>query len=482
MESVLMAGCGGIVGVVTAMAGLRVLPALTSDLPRLDEVAVTGRVLLFIGAITVFTTLVAGLPPAWRRTRATTIGTAGLTLRTTASAEKHALRDAIVIAQVALAVVLLSGSSLLARSYLHLRAADPGFDPRGVLVAPIFLDAQAYSSSEKSRTYYEALFDRLSAIPGVNAVGGATTAPASPLGPDFQRPVWPAGTSIDRSQQTPAFVRIVTPGYFPVMKLRVAEGRPFDDRDQPASPLVVMISETLARQMWPGQSAVGRQLVVDYSTAGTYSYEIVGVVGNVRFRGPRSEPLAEVYMAHAQRPYLILNVVLRTSHDPRAIIPAVRQALREVDPQKPAHGLNTLEDLMAATYARDRQAMVTLLIFAATAIFLAVLSVYGVLSQRVRERSREIGIRIALGADRTRLVSWVAGTGMRLISSGVSAGLVVAWLLTGTIDRLLVGVAPTDPLTVVVVVSALVGIGVIASIIPCRRATRIDPATTLRKG
>jgi putative ABC transport system permease protein len=483
MESVLLAGCGGILGVVTAMAGLRVLPALTRDLPRLDEVAVDGRVLLFIGAITVFTALFSGLPQAWRRTRATTIGAAGgLALRTTASAEKHALRDAIVIAQVALAVVLLAGSSLLVRSYLHLRSTDPGFDPRGVLVAPIFLDAQAYNSGDKSRAYYRTLFERLSAIPGVSAVGGATTVPASPLGPDFQRPVWPEGTSVDPAQQTPAFVRVVTPGYFPVMNLRVAEGRPFDDRDQPDSSRVVMISETLAGRLWPGQSAIGRQLVIDYSTRGTYPYEIVGVVGDTRFRGPRSEPLAEVYFPHAHNPYLILNVVIRASRDPRAIVPAVRQALREIDPQKPAHGLNTLEDLMGATYARDRQAMVTLLIFASTAIFLAVLSVYGVLSQRVRERSREIGIRIALGADRTHLVSWVVGTGVRLVSGGVAAGLLIAWLLTGTIDRLLVGVAPTDPLTAMVVVAAIMGVCLSASIMPCRRATRIDPATTLRRG
>jgi hypothetical protein len=266
------------------------------------------------------------------------------------------------------------------------------------------------------------------------------------------------------------------------MNLRVAEGRPFDDRDQPDSSRVVMISETLAGRLWPGQSAIGRQLVIDYSTRGTYPYEIVGVVGDTRFRGPRSEPLAEVYFPHAHNPYLILNVVIRASRDPRAIVPAVRQALREIDPQKPAHGLNTLEDLMGATYARDRQAMVTLLIFASTAIFLAVLSVYGVLSQRVRERSREIGIRIALGADRTHLVSWVVGTGVRLVSGGVAAGLLIAWLLTGTIDRLLVGVAPTDPLTAMVVVAAIMGVCLSASIMPCRRATRIDPATTLRRG
>lgn len=274
----------------------------------------------------------------------------------------------------------------------------------------------------------------------------------------------------------------MTTGYFPAMKLRIADGRAFDDREQPTSPRVIMVSETLARRLWPGQRAVGHQLVVDYSTAGTYPYEVVGVVGDTRFRGPRSEPLAEIYIPHAHAPYLILNVVIRTNGDPRAIIPAVRQGLKDVDPQKPAHGLHTLEDLMGATYARDRQTMVTLLVFAAAAIFLAVLSVYGVLSQRVRERSREIGIRIALGANRSRLVTWVAGTGMRLVSAGVVAGLAIAWALTGTIDRLLVAVAPTDPLTALVVAAVLVGVGLVATLIPSWRATRIDPVAVLRRG
>ena len=154
-----------------------------------------------------------------------------------------------------------------------------------------------------------------------------------------------------------------------------------------------MISETLARRLWPGQRAVGRRLMIDYSTAGTYPSEIVGVVKDVRFRGPRSEPLAEVYIPHAQRSYLILNVTLRSTQDPRTLIPAVRQVLKEIDPHKPAHGVYPLEDLVGATIARDRQAMLTLVLFAAAAVCLAVMSVYGVLSQRVRERSREIGIR-----------------------------------------------------------------------------------------
>jgi predicted permease len=483
MESVLLAGGGGLLGLALATAGLRLLPSLTTDLPRLDEVSLDNRALLFIAALTILTAVFSGLPQAWRRTRASAIpASGGLAPWTTPSAQRHALRDGIVIAQVALAVVLLAGSTLLVRSYLHLRATDPGFDARGVLVAPVFLDRQAYNTQDKVRAYYRTLFERLAAIPGVTAVGGATTVPTSPLGPDFERPVWPEGIAADRAQQTPASVRTVTPGYFPAMKLRIADGRAFDDRDRPTSPRVIMVSETLARRLWPGQRAVGRQLVVDYSTAGTYPYEIVGVVGDTRFRGPRSEPLAEIYFPHAHHPYPVLNVVIRANGDPRAMIPAVRQALKEVDPQKPAHGLNALEDLMGATYARDRQTMVTLLAFALSAIFLAVLSVYGVLSQRVRERSREIAIRMALGADGSWLVTWVAGTGVRLVSVGIVAGFAIAWMLTGTIDRLLVGVRPTDPLTAFTVATVLIVVGFIATLIPSWRATRIDPVAVLRRG
>jgi predicted permease len=483
MESVLLAGGGGLLGLALATAGLRLLPSLTTDLPRLDEVSLDNRALLFIAALTILTAVFSGLPQAWRRTRASAIpASGGLAPWTTPSAQRHALRDGIVIAQVALAVVLLAGSTLLVRSYLHLRATDPGFDARGVLVAPVFLDRQAYNTQDKVRAYYRTLFERLAAIPGVTAVGGATTVPTSPLGPDFERPVWPEGIAADRAQQTPASVRTVTPGYFPAMKLRIADGRAFDDRDRPTSPRVIMVSETLARRLWPGQRAVGRQLVVDYSTAGTYPYEIVGVVGDTRFRGPRSEPLAEIYFPHAHHPYPVLNVVIRANGDPRAMIPAVRQALKEVDPQKPAHGLNALEDLMGATYARDRQTMVTLLAFALSAIFLAVLSVYGVLSQRVRERSREIAIRMALGADGSWLVTWVAGTGVRLVSVGIVAGFAIAWMLTGTIDRLLVGVRPTDPLTAFTVATVLIVVGLVATLIPSWRATRIDPVAVLRRG
>ena len=483
MESVLLAMLGGVLGAAIAVGGLRLLPTLTMDLPRLDEVTLDYRALLFIAAVTTLSAVLSGLPQAWRRTRAATLaGLSDGSSRTTAGSHRHFLRDSIVVGQIAMAVVLLAGAGLLVRSFLHLRGADPGFDSRGVLVAPIFLDSQAYSTGDRTRTYYRTLFERLAAVPGVIAVGGATTVPTSPLGPDFERPVWPEGTAADGAERTPASVRMVTPGYFPALGLRVADGRAFDDRDGPASPRVIMVNEALAGRLWPRERAVGRRLVVDYSTAGTYPLEIVGVVGDMRFRGPRSVPQPEIYLPHAQRSYLILNVVLKSAGDPRALIPTVRGVLKEIDPQKPAQGLYPLEDLVGATYARDRQAMVTLLVFAGTAIFLAVLGVYGVLSQRVRERSREIGIRMAMGADASRLVGWVAGSGLRLIAIGVASGLPAAWMLSGLLEGLLFGVEPTDAATAVAVVAGLGGVGLVATLIPSWRATRIDPVVILRRG
>lgn len=332
------------------------------------------------------------------------------------------------MAEIALAVVLVAGSGLLVRSVLHLRATDPGFDARGVLVAPVFLDTQAYQSGARVRAYYADLFTRLGALPGVTAVGGATTVPTSPLGPDFDRPVWPDGSTNDPAGRVPASLRMVTPGYFPALGLRVADGRAIDDRDRPDAPRVIMVNETLAERLWPGGRAVGERLVVDYGTSGTYPYEVVGVVGDMRSGGPRSAPKPENFLPHAQRSYLILNVVVRTAGDARALAPSVRAVLHDVDPDKPAHALTPLEDLVGATYARDRQAMVVLVVFGATTMALAIISVYGVLAQRVRERSREIGIRMAMGADAVRVVGWVTAAGLRLVATGLLIGLVLAWL------------------------------------------------------
>jgi putative ABC transport system permease protein len=483
LESALLAAAGGILGIAVAFAGVALLPQMTTVLPRLHEVTVDSPALLFILGVTCLSALLSGLPQAWRRTRGAPRAAAALGVRgSTDGGRRHALRDLIVVGQVAIAFVLIAASGLLTRSVLQLRGTDTGFDPAGVLVAPVFLDTEAYSTGDQTRDYYARLFERLAALPGVTAVGGATTVPTSPLGPDFDRPVWPEGTAAGSPRRIPASIRMVTPGYLEALRIRLADGRAFDARDQPGSPRVVMVNETLARRLWPDESAVNRQLVVDYSTSGTYPYEIVGVVGDVRFRGPRSEPVPEVYFPHAQRSYLILNVVVRADGDARALVPAVRDALRAIDPQKPAHGVHPLEDLLGATYARDRQTMVALVVFAGAAILLAVLGVYGVLSQRVRERSREIGIRMAMGADSVRVVAWVARAGFRLIALGAVLGLLMARGIGGVLDGLLFGVSKTDGVTAIAAVAVLVFVGLVATLLPSWRATRIDPVTILRRG
>jgi predicted permease len=481
-ESVLLALAGGALGAAITAGGLTLLPAITADLPRLDEVSFGGRAMIFIAAITVLTSILSGLPQARRGSRVNVVaGLSTASRRSIGRPQRHRLRDAIVIAQITMAVTLMTGSGLLVRSFGRLQATDPGFDPRGVLVIPVFLDNQHYTTGARTRAYYQALFDRLGALPGVIAVGGGTTVPTSPLGPDFERPVWRSDRPNDGAANVQAAVRMITPGYTRALGLTILDGRGFDDRDSPQAPRVIMISRTLAARLWPGQSAVGEQMVVDYSSAGTYPYEIVGVIDDLRFRGPRSEPLHEIYLPHAQRSYLVMNVVVKTTGDPRQLIAPVREAMRQVDAQMPPQNTVALEDLLGATYARDRQLMITLLMFAAAAIMLAVLSIYGALSQQVRERSRDIAIRVALGADRTAIIGWVARSGLRLVAGGVAIGGAIAWAAGGALQAVLFGVEPADLPTMIAVFGGVCIIGIAATLRPAWRATRIDPIEILRR-
>jgi len=243
----------------------------------------------------------------------------------------------------------------------------------------------------------------------------------------------------------------------------------------------VILSRSLARRLWPDGAAVGRRLIVDYSTSGSYPYDVVGVVNDVRFGGPRTEPRQEIYLPHAQRPYLVMNVAVRSSGDPRYLAPAVREVLRDLDPRKPAHGIHRLEDLLGATYSRDRHAMLVLSAFAAVALLLSLLGIHGILSHRVRERTREIGIRMAVGADRAHLLRWIAGHGLKLTVAGVVLGGALAAVSAGAVSRLLFGVSFTDA-AALLAVGALPLIALAVSLHPAWRATRIDAAEVLRAG
>lgn len=482
LESGMLALAGGALGALLARLAIGGVPRLWPDLPRVHELGLDGAALGFAIAATLVAALVAGALPAWRVAGTDPRAAFDGAPRTTAARPAQRVRDALVVAEVALTVMLLAGAGLLVRSVASLKSADPGFDPAGVVVAPIFLDAQQYPSGEKSRDYYARLFQRLRALPGVAAVGGATTLPTSPLGPDFARPVWPAGAAADSGDRQQAWIRMITPGYLEALRIPVVEGRAFTDADAPGAKPVLAVSQTLARALWPGASAVGKTLVVDYSSAGTYPYEVVGVIGDVRFRGPRSQPLAEVFFPHAQRSYLILNVAVRTAAGAAPVAAEVRRVLREIDPQKPAHGVQRLDDLVGATFTRERRAMQLLVGFAAAACLLSGLGMYGMLAYRVRQRAAEIGVRMSLGATRARIVRWIAAEGARLLAIGTLLGFPGAAAAGGWIEGLLYGVRPADAVTVLGVLLALVLLGALATVLPAWRAARLDPVAALRRG
>lgn len=480
LEAGLIAVAGGALGILATFAAVSYLRRAWLDLPRASEVAPDGTALAFALIATLVSAVLAGLLPALRHARSQPIDALRGGRRATSNRRTNRVRDALVTAEVALTVVLLSGAGLLVRSVGSLRDQDSGYDARDVIVSPIFLDSERYRSGTASHAYYDELFGKLRALPGVVAVGGATTLPSSQYGPDFARPVWPLAKAGDERFVRPASVRIVTPGYFDALRMSVVDGRAFDERDSPNGRPVVAVSQRLARALWPGRSPVGEQLVVDYATAGTYPYEVVGVVGDIRFAGPRSEPLEEVYFAHAQKPYLILNVAIRGQPGAAPAPQTIRATLRALDPQKPPQGVFRLEELLAATYQRERWAMQLLITFSAAATLLSALGIYGIVAYRVREERREIGVRVALGATSSAVVGWIAGQVGRVLIRGAVVGLVVAVIGARGLTAILFGVPPHDPWTGLSVLVLLVVVGGLAAFVPAYHATRLEPARVIR--
>ncbi|MGH9868644.1 MAG: ADOP family duplicated permease [Candidatus Polarisedimenticolia bacterium] len=480
-EGALIAVVGGGAGILVASWTLSALKAWgTAAIPRVSEAALDLRVAAFALTITAVVSLAFGLAPALAGRGVGPHASLKPAARGPAGAATKRWRTTFAAGQVMAAFMLLVVAGLLARTYDRLVSVDPGFKPDGVLVLPIFLDNRAFDSGGKVRAYYGALLDRLAAIPGVEAAGGATALPTSPLGPDFERPVWAEGDPAGSVGARQADVRMVTTGYFDTLGIEVLRGRRFDGRDAPEAPRVLMVNRTLARQVWPDQDPVGRRLVVDYSTAGTYPYEVVGVVDDVRFKGLRSEPRAEIYLPHAQRSYLIMNIAVRASGDPEAFIPMVRQALRDVDPTQPAHSITPLRDLVGATVARDRLTLNVVLAFALTALGLAVVGLYGVLSYSVGQRIPEIGVRLALGASRRQIIMMVLSDCSRILLLGLSLGLAGALALTPLVEGLLFRIDARDPLTFVLVAALLSCTTLAAAWWPARRAAHVDPLTALR--
>ncbi len=481
-ESLLISLAGGVGGVLLAAGAVQwVRWASLAQLPRSEEIALDVTALLFAAVVALLVSLVTGVAPALGVTRKQLTSSLAEGVRSSvAGRAAQRLRNALVVTEVAAAVLLLVSAGLLGRSFARLWAVDLGYNYRNVLVLPIFLDNNEYTSGAKVRAYYSQLIANLAALPGVVSVGGATALPASPLGPDFERPVWAQGTVSSPAEALRADVRMITPDYFRTLNIPMVRGRGFGAEDTPESQRVIIVNEKLATDVWPGQDPVGKQLVVDYSMAGTYPYQVVGVARDLRFYGLRSEPQPEIFLPHAQRSYLVMNIAVAASGDPRGLVPAVRRATLEVDPAQPPQSIRPLEELVSDTVAQDQFATGLIFAFSAIALFLATLGIYGVMAYRVSLRTNEIGIRIALGARNAQIIRLVVNQGMVLVMVGLVVGVLSAAVATRLLERLLFGVTAHDPLTFIVAAALLATAALLACWIPARRAARIDPMVALK--
>lgn len=480
-EASIVALCGGALGLFAAVGALELLRALApSQLPRLDEIGIDRPTLIFTIATTLVTALLTGLAPSLSVCRPNLndalkdSGSRGATN----GWRRNRLQSAFVVAQVAVALVLLSGAGLLVRSFMQLVKINPGFHTKGLLVARMALGDE-YSEDYRQVTYFQELTNRLKNLPGVNDAGAATVLPMNPFGIDFDVPYHRAEQAEPpRSAAPKAKFRAATPEYFGAMGMLLSNGRGFVEQDRHDSPRVVVVNQMLAKRTWPGESPVGKHLRFFWSDWQTY--EVVGVVANTKSYGLVENWQPELFVPEAQIPYTVMNVVIRITGDPSVMTSSVRSTILELDPYRPPHSIVAMSDLVSDSIARERFALTWLGVLAAIALVLASVGVYSVISHVTAQRTREVGIRLALGAQTGDILRLMVRHGMILALTGVAIGLAGALVLTRLIRSLLFGVAPNDVATLISVAALMIVVALLASYIPARRATRVDPLVALR--
>jgi putative ABC transport system permease protein len=477
-ESVTLSALGGVAGLLVALALMRWLLSLAPQgLPRLEKASIDVPVFAFTALLTLATGLFFGMMPALQATRANLNDALKEGGRgSTDGARRRHLRELLVISELALALVLVAGAGLLTRSFYRLQQVDPGFKPENAVVAGISLPRSKYKEPEQQSAFFAELTNKLSALPGVQAVGGTQSLPMADdfvLGMIVQgRPPLPPGQEQDTNYYA------VTPGYFQAMGIPLLRGRLFTDFDSKDSPHVVLINNTFAKMYFPNEDPIGKRIHV---TNGPEIFrEIVGIVGDVRQYGLDEKVPAETYEPAAQRPFSGMSVVIRAATDITRLGPAVRQTVLAVDKDQPVGSIRTLEDVVTDSFARQRFLLMLLGAFGVLALLLAAVGTYGVMSYTVTQRTQEVGIRMALGAQPKDVLRLVVGKGIRLGIAGVVLGLLGALAATRVLASSLFGVTATDPATFAAVALLLAGVALLASYLPARRATRVDPLVALR--
>jgi putative ABC transport system permease protein len=481
-ESLLLAAAGGALGLVVArfthQALLRFQPGI---LPRVEELALDRRALLFAIVATALSGVFFGLAPAAQTLRLHVqkfLQQGGGRSATEGKAFTRA-RAILVTTQLALATVLLCAAGLLVRSLSELARVDPGFRTEDRLAIRLFLDTRRYDEAEKVAEYYRRLTDRLSQQPEVAAIGASSALPMDPLGIAYDLPYRLEGQEELADNELPlADFRVVTPGYFEALGAKLVAGRTFDGFDRAGGPMVALVNETMARQVWPA-GAIGRRF--ETPSRGWNWFEVVGVVSDTRFYGLRSDPRPEMYVAHAQVPSFAMTFVVETRGDSAAVAQKLRREVLQEDPAQPIHSLMAMEDLVTGTVRAERFYTMVLSAFSALALTLAASGVFGVLSYWVARRTHEIGVRMALGASGAAVMGEVLSKGLVLGLLGAGLGLLGALFTTRVVESVLFHVSARDAATFGGVAFLLLATALVACAVPAFRASRIDPLLALRE-
>ncbi|MBA3320532.1 MAG: ABC transporter permease [Pyrinomonadaceae bacterium] len=480
-ESLLLACLGGAVGLALSLFLTDLLVAISpADVPRLDEIGLDARVLGFTVGVVCLVGLLFGLAPALHASK--TDLNAALKEGGRSSTEgrgRNRVRSLLIVSEIALSLLLLIGAGLLIKSFVLLRDVNPGFDAENVLTMRISLPAARYKEPQQQANFYRELTERVKNLPGVEATGATVSLPLGgsnfSVGRSFVREGRPLTT--ENSLDTDYFV--ATPDYFKAMRIPVTAGRLFTERDTKETSPVVVVNESLARRVFPGEDPLGKRLTVWRDEK--FAREIIGIVGDVKSGRLDAETGSQIYVPHAQdAAWGGLSLAVRTKSEPEALTAAVRGAVLAIDKNQPVYDIKTMDDTLSASIANSRLVVLLFGVFALFALLLATVGIYGVISYSVAQHTHEIGIRMALGAQRTDVLRLVVEQGMKLTLLGVVAGITAALVLTRVMASLLYGVSPTDPLVFAGVGLLLTIVALLACYIPARRASKVDPMVALR--
>jgi putative ABC transport system permease protein len=487
-ESLVLAFLGGAVALLIVASVMNLLLSVVpTDIPRLNEVGINFTVLGFVFLVSTLTGLLFGLVPALQASRPDVVGKLKEGSQGSGfGAHHHRFRSALVVVEFALSLVLMIGAGLLLRSFGRLLEVKPGFDPHNVLLARIWLpvpnnpDLDPYRPPAKRAAFVKEVLRRTSALPGVQyaAIGGGNSVPL--IGPHNAGTFTIEDKPVTDANVPRAQLSAVSADYFRALGTPLVRGRSFAAGDDEQAPRVAVIDEALAQRFFPDQDPIGRRLKQGPGTSKAPWMTIVGVVGNIKSDGFDQPDQPHLYVAILQSPQYAMAVYLRTDTNPTSLTQPLRQQVQAVDPNLPLFGERAMDDLVSASLAQRRFAMQVVGLFGALALLLAGIGIYGVMAYSVSQRTREIGIRLALGASRGAIMRWVLRQGMNLTLAGVVVGVIGALVATRLLRSLLFGVAPTDLITYAGLALLLAVVALLACYIPARRATRVDPMIALR--